>query len=149
VPPGLASLMASTTMALTVSRKQRLRELEKEIRSGMEEFYYTDMKLKEIRDDELYKEDGFESFDKYVRERFEMARRYADDLISSAQYREKITVSATGAHSWSERSVRELKRIPDKKQAARVAAKAVKAVEIDSDETSLIFTGDFPAIDCS
>ena len=35
---------------VTVSRKQRLRTLEKEIRSGMEEFYYVGMKLKEMRD---------------------------------------------------------------------------------------------------
>ncbi len=146
MPPGLASLMASTTMALTVSRKQRLRELEKELRSGMEEFYYTGMKLKEIRDDELYKEDGFEMWDKYCGERFELSRSHVHKLIIASEYREKMPTLPSGQQSWSEHSVRELTRIPDKKQAARVAA---KAVEIDSDETSLIFTSDFPTIDCS
>ena len=68
--PRLASLMASTTMALAVSRKQRLRELEKEIRSGMEEFYYIGMNLKKFRDDELYKEDGFETWGKYCWDRW-------------------------------------------------------------------------------
>jgi len=144
--PRLADLMASTTMALTVSRKQRLRELEKEIRSGMEEFYYTGMKLKEIRDDELYKEDGFETWEKYCLERWELARSHVKRLIIASEYRDKLPKAPSGGHDWSERSVRELTRIPDKKQAARVAA---KVVEIDSDETSLIFTSDFPAIDCS
>jgi len=43
---------------------------------------------------------------------------------------------ATGKQDWSERSIRELTRIPDKKQAARVAAKAVKAVEQSEKEAS-------------
>jgi len=34
-----------------------------------------------------------------------------------------------GIQDWSERSVRQLTRIPDKKQAARVAAKVIEAVE--------------------
>lgn len=54
-------------MTVTVSRKQRLRTLENEIRTEMEEFYHTGQKLKEIRDDELYKEDGFETWEKYCR----------------------------------------------------------------------------------
>ena len=115
----------------------------------MEEFYYTGMKLKEIRDDELYKEDGFETWEKYCREQWEWEARYVKRLITASEYREKLPSGPTGTVDWSECSVRELKRIPNKKQAARVAAKAVKAVEIDSDETSLIFTSDFPTIDCS
>lgn len=114
---------------LTVSRKQRLRTLEKEIRSGMEEFYYTGMKLKEIRDDELYKEDGFETWESYCRERWEWNANYVYKLIAASEYREKLPDCTTGTQQWSERSVRELTRIPDKKQAARVAAKIVKEVE--------------------
>ena len=132
----LADLMASTTVALTVSRKQRLRELEKEIRSGMEEFYYTGMKLKEIRDDELYKEDGFETWEKYCREQWEWEARYVKRLITASEYREKFPSGPTGTADWSERSVRELTRIPDKKQAARVAAKAVNAIEQSEKEAA-------------
>jgi|GEM_PF-4271071 len=113
---------------LTASRKQRLRKLENEIRSGMEEFYYVGMKLKEIRDDRLYEEDGFESFDRYCRERFEYAKSYVYNLISSAEYRAKLPSCSTGGQEWSERSVRELKRIPDKRQAARVAKKVITQI---------------------
>jgi hypothetical protein len=117
--------MASTTIV----RKQRLRTLEKRFRSGMEEFYYTGMILKEIRDDELFKEDGFETWERYCRERWELSRTYVFDLIRTSVLREKLPMSASGEHKWSERSVRELTRIPDNKQAARVAAQVIKEVE--------------------
>jgi hypothetical protein len=115
---------------LTASRKQRLRTLENEIRSGMEEFYYTGMKLKEIRDDELYKEDGFETWERYCRGRWEWDRNHVYRLITAAEYRQ---VMPTGHQEWSERSVRELTRIPDKKDAARVAKKIIEHVEKSKD----------------
>ena len=128
---------------MTVSRKQRLRTLEKEIRSGMEEFYYTGMKLKEIRDDELYKEDGFDTWERYCKERWEWGSNYVSKLIKASEYREKLPdlsgnrTSSTGSHpEWSEATVRELTRIDDKRDAARVAAKVVKAVEQSEKEAS-------------
>src|SRR5262245_17734653 len=51
--------MSKTKSSAITARQERLRILEEEIRSGLEEFYRTGMKLKEIRDDELYKEAGF------------------------------------------------------------------------------------------
>jgi hypothetical protein len=112
-------------MPAITARKQRLRTLEKEIRSGMEEFYYTGVKLKEIRDDELYKEDGFETWEAYCRERWEWSRDRVGQLIAASEYREKIPTPTNGRHSWNERSIRELTRIPDKRQAAKVAEKVV------------------------
>ena len=114
---------------VTVSRKQRLRTLEKEIRSGMEEFYYVGMKLKEIRDEELFKEDGFETWERYCKERWEWDRTYVHRLITASEYREKLPALPNGQQEWSERSVRELTRIPDKRQAARVAERIVKEIE--------------------
>ncbi|MHC4406338.1 MAG: hypothetical protein ACYTG0_42445 [Planctomycetota bacterium] len=114
---------------VTVSRKQRLRKLENEIRTGMEEFYYTGMKLKEIRDDRLYEEDGFETWEKYCRERWEWSPQHVHRLVQAFEYRQKLPASPTGCDGWSERSVRELTRIPDKRQAARVAKKVITEVE--------------------
>ena len=114
------------------TRKQRLRKLENEIRSGMEEFYYTGMKLKEIRDDELYKEDGFATWEKYCRERWESVHPHVTNLIVSSEYRQKLPNCSTGAGKWTERAVREFQRIPDKRQAARVAEKVLKEVESKS-----------------
>lgn len=87
------------------------------------------MKLKEIRDDELYKEDGFESWVEYLKQRWEMSQQQAWRLVEASEYRSKLPSTPNGSAEWSERSVRELTRIPDKKQAARVASKIVKEVE--------------------
>lgn len=114
---------------LTVSRKQRLRALENEIRSGMEEFYYVGMRLREIREDELYKEDGFDNWQKYCRERWEFSKQHVGRLIEAAEYRGAIKSNPVGDSRWSERSVRELTRIGDKKEAARVAKKIVDRIE--------------------
>ncbi len=114
---------------VTVSRKQRLRTLEKEIRSGMEEFYYTGMKLKEIRDDHLYKEDGFQAWEKYCKERWELGKSQVYSLIKASEYREKISDSSSAGHTWSHRAVTELTRIPDKRQAVRVAKQVIQEVE--------------------
>ena len=121
---------------LTASRKQRLRTLENEIRTGMEEFYYTGMKLKEIRDDELYKEDGFDTWERYCKERWEWSRQHVHRLITASEYREKLPVSPFGDKGWSEATVRELTRIEDKRDAARVAAKVVRAVEQSEKESA-------------
>src|SRR5262245_45129535 len=121
---------------MTTTRKQRLRTLENEIRTGMEEFYYTGMKLKEIRDDELYKEDGFATWEAYCKERWEWSRQHVHRLITASEYREKLPASPNGDKEWSEATVRELTRIEDKRDAAKVAAKVVKAVEQSEKEAA-------------
>jgi hypothetical protein len=99
----------------------------------MEEFYYTGMKLKEIRDDELYKEDGFETWEKYCRARWQWSKQYAYRLILAAEYRAVLPEVPNGTdgekREWNEFSMRELRRIPDKKEAARVAKKVIAEVD--------------------
>ncbi len=79
---------------LSVDRKQRLRTLEKSIRGTMEAFVETGNALKEIRDDELYKEDGFGSWDAYLKERvgydFGIERQQVLNLIAAAAIRPKL-----------------------------------------------------------
>jgi hypothetical protein len=129
--------------AIAVSRKKRLRALEDEICSGLEEFYYTGMKLKEIKDDQLYKEDGFETWEVYCKVRWEWSNSYVARLITSSEYREKLPSPSSNLPNgqeklleWSERSVRELTRLENKKDAARVAAKVLKAVEQSAKEVA-------------
>jgi hypothetical protein len=73
---------------LSVDRKQRLRTLEKSIRGTMEQFVETGNALKEIRDDELYREDGFESWEQYLKNR--VGEVYG---IEESQVRRLITAS--------------------------------------------------------
>ena len=81
------------------------------------------------RPEALYKEDGFETWERYCRERWEWDRTHVHNVITSAEYQEKLPTLASGQQKWTERSVREFRRIPDKRQAARVADRIVKEVE--------------------
>jgi len=83
---------------------------------------------KEIRDDELYKEDGFETWERYCKERWELSRAHVHRLITASEYRVNLPALPNGNSVWTEASVRELTRIPDKKEAAKVAKKVIERV---------------------
>src|SRR6516225_2423687 len=119
--------------ALVVSRKQRLRTLENEIRTGLESFIQTGMKLKAIRDDELFKEDGFETWEKYCKDRWDWTPGHVRRVITASEYR-AVLPSVPIRHAerktdWTETQIRELTRIPDKRHAATVAKKVIAEVE--------------------
>lgn len=79
---------------LSPVRKQRLRTLEKSIRGTMEQFVETGNALKEIRDDELFKEDGFETWDAYLKNRvgddFGIEKSTVYRLITASTIRPKL-----------------------------------------------------------
>jgi hypothetical protein len=114
-------------------RRHRLEALEADIRRGLEEFYRTGMRLKEIRDDELYKEAGFLTWEEYCKGRWEWTAERARQMIVASEYRAVLPAPPAAAEGqtncWKEGSVRELTRLGSKRDAARVAAKVVKAVE--------------------
>src|SRR5262249_39508361 len=58
-----------------------------EIRPGLEEFYRTGMKPKEM---ELYKEDGFDTWEKYCRVRWDFSRVHAHRLITASEFRQQL-----------------------------------------------------------
>jgi hypothetical protein len=111
---------------VVLSRKQRLRTLEDQIRKNYEAFVATGFALKEIRDDDLYTEDGFQTWDQYLRERvgheFKIEKSQAFDLILCAQVRMKLptpVLSGTpdnGNPEWSIREVKEFARLAPKKK---------------------------------
>jgi hypothetical protein len=90
---------------LPSDRKQRLRTLENQIRKDDETFVAIGFALKEIRDHELYKEDGFDTWDRYLKERvghvFGIEETQARKLIACAQIRTKLPeVSNTAYRHW-------------------------------------------------
>lgn len=137
-------------MNQTLSRNQRLRALENRIRKNLEEFMQTGADLREIRDDRLYEEDGFESWEQYLTERvgeeFGVERAHACKLIQCAEIRPKLpdlNNVSRGRHSagWSQKAVLEFSRlVPEdgqdgrkkdysrlrKQDAARVAKRAME-----------------------
>lgn len=118
---------------LSVDRKQRLRTLEKSIRGTMEQFVETGNALKEIRDDRLYLEDGFETWDAYLKHRvgedFGIEATYARNLISAATIRPKLPDPKILQHNcvgddkaeWKPSVVKEFERLapPDPEHAQR------------------------------
>jgi hypothetical protein len=117
---------------IVLSRKERLEAAEKVISAGMEEFYRVGMKLKEVRDDELYKEAGYTTWEDYCRLRWDWSRDYTYKLMRAAEYRAVLpdvdTKSTNKNKGWTEATVREMTRLPDKRTATRVGAKIIKAV---------------------
>ena len=112
--------------------RELLNQLEGRIRNGLEEFYCAGQEMKRIRDDQLYRFDGFETWESYCGERWDLSKRHCNRLILASEYRDQlpeVKVGPNGPTSWSEASIRELTRIPDKEEAARVAANIVEAVK--------------------
>lgn len=117
---------------MTVPRKQRLRTLENQIRKNYEAFVQTGFALKEIRDDRLYEEDGFESWQRYLKERvgqdFEIEEAQVRRLIVCAQVRIKLPdlssnlsrlEDKTGSKlEWGPRQVLEFARLAPKDESA-------------------------------
>lgn len=107
---------------LSVDRKQRLRTLEKSIRGTMEQFVETGNALKEIRDDELYREDGFDTWDAYLKQRvgqdFGIERQQVLNLITAATIRPKLpdpkilpNALGTSPVEWKSTVVKEFARL--------------------------------------
>jgi hypothetical protein len=120
---------------VAISRKQRFQTLESEIPedygASVEAAVRVGSKLKEIRDDELYKEGGFESWDQYLRRRvaeeFGIERSQAFKLIACAQIRAKLpgpplstaVDNGAAAPEWSQKALYEFGRLAPKSEDAR------------------------------
>jgi hypothetical protein len=76
---------------------------------------------------------GIETWEKYCRARWQWSKQYAYRLILAAEYRAVLPEVPNGTdgekREWNEFSMRELRRIPDKKEAARVAKKVIAEVD--------------------
>ena len=68
----------------------RLRELETIVTAGLESFVAVGEALAEIRDDKLYRLDGFSTFEHYCRERFGLSERRAYQAMDAASVAEAI-----------------------------------------------------------
>ena len=128
---------------LSVDRKQRLRTLEKSIRGTMEQFVETGNALKEIRDDRLYEEDGFETWDAYLKQRvgedFGIEKTQVQRLINAAIIRPKLPdAKMLNPHvgrdkpEWSQRAVNEFERLapPDPEHSQRRDLSALRKQDV-------------------
>jgi hypothetical protein len=80
--------MTGKRLVRSGDRKARFNELEQVVRHNLLEalkhFVEVGKALKEIRDDKLYKDFSYDSFDAYLDERWDLSRSYASRLINGA-----------------------------------------------------------------
>jgi hypothetical protein len=119
------------------SRKQRLRACERALAEHMEEFVKVGLALKEIRDDKLYREDGYETFEDYCKRKWDFSDRYARYVVGAAELRLKLPeppppepeTGTACSGGWTEGSVRQLGRLGSDTKAKAVAERVVKEVK--------------------
>ena len=65
-------------------KRTRFKSCERVIEKGLATFFEVGEAMKEMRDDQLYKQAGYKSFEKYLQERWGMTRTHGDRLIGAA-----------------------------------------------------------------
>jgi hypothetical protein len=80
--------VTGTKIVQTSNRKARFKELEQVVRHSLPEalkhFVEVGKALKEIRNERFYKDAGYDTFDEYLDERWDLSRSYASRLINGA-----------------------------------------------------------------
>lgn len=92
----------------------RLTQLEDIIAANQHRFHQTGKALKQIRDDQLFRDLLFDSFDVYVKQRWDMARSHAYRLIKAATVIDNLSPIGDGV-------------LPENEYQARVLARFTKA----------------------
>ena len=79
---------------LSSEEKKTFRQCETVIRKGVKTFVQVGVALKEIQDQQLYRE-KHSTFDEYCKQRWEMSRSYAYRLIDSAKIAKELTTTTS------------------------------------------------------
>lgn len=110
---------------------QRLARLEEVVDKGVRNMLDAADALKEIRDEKLYKQRGYDNFDSYLSEEWGFGKSYIYKIIKSSETRKRLwtMVPDLDTTNLSERAVRELNAVPDDQledviELARSTAKA-------------------------
>ena len=85
------------------NRQVELRQLEESIRKGLEAFHNAGYELKRIRDEELYKVDGFKNWADYCTQRWRRSKSQCNRLIAASEYRVALPDAHGRQASWSAR----------------------------------------------
>ena len=103
-------------MELTSQDRSQLRKLESVIEKGIATFVEVGEALRTIRDSKLYRDD-YGTFERYVEDRWQFKKRYAYNLIESAEAAKNVHHGAQKTVPANERQARELAKAPPEKQA--------------------------------
>jgi hypothetical protein len=94
----------------------RLIQLENIIEANQHKFYQTGKALKQIRDDRLFRDLLFDSFEAYVKDRWDMARSQAYRLITAAEVIDNLSPIGDGVLPQNEFQTRVLARFTKAEQ---------------------------------
>lgn len=89
----------------------RLAELENVIETNQSKFYQTGKALKQIRDERLFRDLLFDSFEAYVKDRWDMARSQAYRLIEASKVIDNLSPIGDGILPENESQTRILGRL--------------------------------------
>lgn len=92
-------------------KKRTLADLENIIESNRSQFYRTGKALKQIRDEQLYRQLLFDTFEAYVRERWDMARSHAYRLIEASKVIDNLSPIGDGVLPQNESQARVLAQL--------------------------------------
>ena len=101
---------------LTTTERSDLQRLETQIENGLQTFLQVGLALKEIRDLKLYRED-YQTFEKYVSEKWGHSRQWAHQLINAVIVEQQIgeNVNCSLQKPTSENQYRELAKLEPEK----------------------------------
>ena len=99
------------------TKQEDIAILEEVIAKGEKAFYETGAALRTIREKKLYPLSHFKDFDTYCRERWDMTRRRANQLIQAAECRDRLTQNNCSQLPANEAQIRALTKLSPEKQA--------------------------------
>jgi len=133
--PVISEIIPTSVSALSeeISDEERLKQLEKIIDVNLKAFYEVGLALKEVRDRELYKLQGFVTFEDYCVQRWEMHRSNAYRLIDSSIVMTNLSPMGDKLLPANERQIRPLTKLPPEQQQA-VWEKVLEAAPVVDDK---------------
>lgn len=145
------------------SDMQKLVRCEEIVDKGVRNMLDAADALKEIRDNRLYKERGYSSFDQYLADEWGFGRSYINKIIKSSETRKRLgtLVPDLDSSSLAETALRELNSVPDehledvidmasitaKAEGKRLTARAIKDARILSAPETLDVPDEVPISD--
>jgi hypothetical protein len=91
-------------------KRAELHACEEIIERGQRTFVEVGRALGRIRDERLYREDGYSSFDDYCKARWSMAKSYANYLIAGTEVATNVAIT-------NEAQARALRQVPEPRRA--------------------------------
>jgi len=125
--------------ALTVNERARLEACEKSIEQGIAVFVEVGRALTEIRDSKLYRV-SHKTFEAYCKDRWEIGRSRAYDLIDQAKVTETLSAAGIDLSDASDISVRDARALKDDPSAAIAVKSRVEAGERPAEAIKAVAT---------